>query len=116
MNTLLADTDRQQLQRDAIEPDSRPSVSGKFFFLGREKFYVRGVTYGPFRSDQEGSEYHGPASVERDFAQMRRHGVNALRTYTVPPRWMLDLAARHELRVLIGLPWEQHVTFLAERG
>ena len=25
------------------------------------------------------------------------------------PRWLLDLAADHGLRVMVGLPWEQHV-------
>jgi GT2 family glycosyltransferase len=32
----------------------------------------------------------------------------------VPPRWLLDLAQANDLRVLVGLPWEQHVTFLDE--
>jgi glycosyltransferase involved in cell wall biosynthesis len=39
-------------------------------------------------------------------------GINTVRVYTVPPRWLLDLAAGHGLRVMVGLPWEQHVTFL----
>ncbi len=26
----------------------RPRAEGKFFFVGEEKLYVRGVTYGPF--------------------------------------------------------------------
>ena len=42
-------------------------------------------------------------------------GVNAVRTYTVPPRWLLDLALEHGLRVMVGLPWEEHVTFLDDR-
>jgi hypothetical protein len=29
--------------------DQRPSVRGKFFFVGNEKLYVRGATYGTFR-------------------------------------------------------------------
>jgi hypothetical protein len=33
--------------------------------------------------------------VEADFALMEASGVNALRTYTVPPRWLLDAAQRH---------------------
>ena len=53
--------------------------------------------------------------VARDFALVREAGVNAIRTYTVPPRWLLDLAAAHGLYVMVGLPWEQHVTFLDER-
>jgi GT2 family glycosyltransferase len=45
---------------------------------------------------------------------MAASGINAVRTYTVPPAWLLDLAAQHGLRVMIGLPWEQHVAFLDE--
>ena len=33
---------------------------------------------------------------------MAASGINAVRTYTVPPRWLLDTAQRHGLRVLAG--------------
>src|SRR5258708_15567556 len=39
-------------------------------------------------------------------------GINTIRTYSVPPRWFLDAAQRANLRVMVGLPWEQYVTFL----
>ncbi len=89
---------------------------GKWLFAGGEKLYVRGVTYGPFRPEADGSEYHRPEVVARDFDCMRAYGINAVRTYTVPPHWLLDLAAERGLRVLVGLPWEQHVTFLQDRA
>ena len=91
---------------------TRPHVQGKFLFVGDEKFYVRGVTYGPFRPEPDGSEYHTPEIVAQDFASMAQHGINAVRTYTVPPRWLLDCAQEHDLRVMVGLPWEQHIAFL----
>src|SRR5213078_2881192 len=37
------------------------------------------------------------------------------RTYTPPRRDLLDAAAREGLRVLVGLPWSQHVAFLDDR-
>ena len=43
---------------------------------------------------------------------MSARGLNAVRTYTVPPRRLLDLAYKHGLYVMAGLPWEQHVAFL----
>ena len=46
---------------------------------------------------------------------MAAHGINAVRTYTVPPRWLLDLASEHGLFVMVGLAWEQHVAFLEDR-
>jgi GT2 family glycosyltransferase len=96
----------------------RPEVRGKFIYVGREKLWVRGVTYGTFRPDSRGHEYGSREQVRRDFVAMAANGFNAVRTYTVPPRWLLDLAARCGLRVMVGLPWEQHVTFLddAERA
>jgi len=92
--------------------DPRPHVAGKFIYAGEEKLYIRGVTYGTFRPGPDGREQHDPLQVARDFAQMREAGINTVRTYTVPPRWFLDLACDHKLYVMIGLPWEQHVTFL----
>ena len=91
---------------------ARPTVRGKFIFAGSEKLYLRGVTYGPFEPDESGCEYHTPDIVDRDFARMAEANINTVRTYTVPPAWLLDLAHRHGLRVMIGLPWEQHVSFL----
>jgi GT2 family glycosyltransferase len=96
--------------------DTRPCVRGKFIFVGGEKFYIRGVTYGTFRPDEDGGGYPDPEVVERDFIQMATSGINAVRTYTVPPRWLLDAALRHELRVMVGLPWEQHIAFLDQKG
>ena len=95
--------------------DAKPRVHGKFIFVGEEKLYVRGVTYGTFRPGADGSEFHDAEKVERDFAQMAANGLNAVRTYTVPPRWLLDLAAQYGLRVMVGLPWEQHITFLDDK-
>jgi GT2 family glycosyltransferase len=97
-------------------PVTRPQVHGKFFFISDKKFYVRGVTYGTFRQDADRDEFHDRELVGRDFAQMAANGINAVRTYTPPPLWLLDEAQRHGLRVMVGLPWEQHVTFLDSRS
>ena len=70
--------------------DPRPCARGKFIFIGDQKFYVRGVTYGTFRPREAGDEYPDPEIVEQDFALMGLNGLNAVRTYTVPPRWLLD--------------------------
>jgi len=93
----------------------RPHVEGKFLWRGGEKFYVRGVTYGPFGSSGRG-EFPEVVVVERDFELIAANGVNTIRTYTVPPDWLLDLAHEHGLCVMVGVPWEQHVAFLSERG
>lgn len=88
----------------------RPSVRGKSLYLGEEKLSICGVTYGPFGSGSGGG--FDPRTALRDFAQMREAGINAIRVYTPPERWVLDLAHQSGLLVLVGVPWEQHVAFL----
>jgi len=97
------------------ESGLRPHVSGKFLKLGQDKFYIRGVTYGTFRPRASGEEYPEPEMVEKDFSMMAVHGFNAIRTYTPPPRWLLDIAAKHGLYVMVGLPMERYTGYLAER-
>jgi len=93
----------------------RPRVDGKFLAVGAERLWLAGVTYGTFAPGEDGAPYGERAQVEADFRAMAQNGINALRTYTVPPRWLLDAALRHGLWVTVGLPWEQHVTFLDSR-
>src|SRR5919198_424650 len=93
--------------RSAARLGLRPTVRGKFIWVGEEKFYVRGVTYGPFHPAADGSAYPDPKIVERDFVEIADHGMNAVRTYDVPPRWLLDIAERQGLRVMVGLQVEQ---------
>jgi len=91
-------------------------VRGKFLFVGDEKLYIRGVTYGAFAPDAQGNEYHDLATVDRDFAQMAAAGINAVRIpHTMPPRALLDVAQRHGLRVMVGLSAEQYVGYLIDR-
>ena len=87
-------------------------VQGKFFFAGEAKFFVKGVTYGPFPSGPDGTQFPGRETVTRDFRLMAEMGANTLRVFTVPPVWLLDLAAAAGLKVLAGIPWSQHITFL----
>src|SRR2546421_336079 len=95
-------------------PCEPPRAERHHSFGGDQKLYVRGVTYGTFRPGPDGADYPEPEVVERDFAEITRSGINAVRTYTVPPRWLLDLAQAYGLRVMVGLPWEQHIAFLDE--
>src|SRR5947208_14559409 len=94
----------------------RATVQGKFFFLGAEKFWVRGISYGTFYMDENRQERLAPETVERDFSQMAARGFNVVRVYTAPPRWLLDAAWKHGLRVMIGLNWGEHMAFLDEPG
>ncbi len=87
-------------------------VKGKFLYRGAEKFYIKGVTYGTFKPNSAGLNFPEPEIIEKDFALMAGNGINAVRTYTEPPLYLLDIANKHGLGVMAGLPWEQHITFL----
>ena len=95
--------------------DSRLRASGKFLLAGPEKFYVRGVTYGTFQPGEH-RDFPPPEIVASDFDAMSAAGINTIRTYTPPTSWLLDEALRRGLRVVAGLPWEQHVAFLEDKA
>src|SRR5258708_25697818 len=87
-------------------------VQGKFFFTGGKKHFVKGVTYGPFAPGTDGTQFPPPERVAQDFALMAAMGANTARVFTVPPVWLLDIAGKSGLKVLVGIPWSQHITFL----
>jgi glycosyltransferase involved in cell wall biosynthesis len=87
-------------------------VRGKFLYEGESKFYVKGVTYGTFKPDVKGAQFPETDVIEKDFALMAANGLNSVRTYTVPSIQLLNIAHKHNLKVMVGLPWEQHITFL----
>lgn len=90
----------------------RPKARGKYLYLGEEKFFIRGVTYGPFPENEYGEPLPALSIVESDFQMMRMAGINTIRVYYVPPRWLMDTAARFGIHVLVGIPWPQHLCFL----
>ncbi|HEX7861665.1 MAG TPA: glycosyltransferase [Verrucomicrobiae bacterium] len=90
----------------------RVRVDGKFFRLGEGKFYVKGVTYGPFAPNANGEFFASIEQTIRDFQQLTELGANVIRVYYTPPKWFLDLALSHGLRVLVDVPWNKHLCFL----
>ena len=100
----------------AKRPFSRPEVRGKFLFVDNQKYWVRGVTYGTFRPLEDGTQFPKPERVKQDFAEISGNGMNTVRIYTVPPIWLLDIAKDFRLRVMVGLPWEQHIAFLDDKN
>ena len=98
-----------------LSTNERPQARGKFLSLGDQKLFVRGVTYGTFRRNGNGVDYPDAKIVDSDFANISANGFNAVRTYTIPPRWLLDIAHEHGLYVMLGFPWEQHISFLDDK-
>lgn len=122
----VAETDPQLTEHEMWEPpdlvmphhfnySQRIEVRGKFLFQAEEKFWVKGVTYGTFKPGENGDQFPSQDLVRSDFEGMASAGINTVRTYLPPPSWLLDLAQENGLRVMVGLAWEQHVTFLDDR-
>ena len=103
--------------RDPLPGEGRPRADGKLLAVGDRRLTLRGVTYGTFAAGADGTRFRDPDTGRgATSARWRQHGVNAVRMYTVPPRRRARRRPRGGLWVLVGLPWEQHVTFLDRRA
>jgi len=100
--------------RRAEAVSDRVRRDGKFFRLGNDKFYVKGVTYGPFAKNREGLFLPERPQVRRDFQQIADMGGNCLRVYHIPPRWFLDLAQEMGLKVFLDVSWPKNLTFCGD--
>jgi GT2 family glycosyltransferase/sugar lactone lactonase YvrE len=89
-------------------------IDGKFLAIDGERFLVKGVAYGTFAPTAEGSHFPESARMAADFDAIAAAGFNTVRTYTTPSPATLDEAGRHGLRVMVGLPWPQHIAFLGD--
>lgn len=98
-----------------LQVDARVVADGKFLRVRNERFHVKGVTYGTFAPDADGCQFPPLTQVAEDFRLMAGLGINTIRVYTPPRRDLLDEATRQGLRVMVGLPWSQHVAFLDDR-
>ena len=96
----------------AIPPVERVAIDGKFLRAGTDRFLIKGVTYGTFAPDADGYQFPAIARITEDFCRMAELGINTVRVYTPPRRDLLDAALAHGLRVMVGLPWAQHIAFL----
>src|SRR5438128_12605036 len=109
----------QVVERRSSEPllaMERPVVKGKFLYVGEEKLWVRGVSYGTFLVDEEGNEQLAPEVVENDFSRIAENGFNVVRVHLIPPRWLLYTAQKNGLRVMLGLNWREHVSCIDKAG
>lgn len=89
-------------------------VDGMFFRVGSQKWYLKGLTYGPFAPNSSGHHLPESDQMQRDFAHMRQLGANAIRLYFPPSLELLELALENNLRVLIDVPWEKHRCFFED--
>src|SRR3954464_6024459 len=92
-------------QRRAEPITNRVRRDGKFFRLGAEKFYVKGVTYGPFAPNSDNEPFHSRGNTRKDFEQIAEMGANCIRIYHVPPAWFLEMAQQCGLKIFLDVAW-----------
>ena len=115
MSQVLADSVPSTQSQSSPRPLPRVRARAKFFFADDEKFFLKGVTYGPFRPNADGDYLPTPERAAQDFKLMGELGVNIIRIYHVPPSWFLDICRDHGIRVIISIPWAEHIEFLNDR-
>lgn len=88
-------------------PPNAPAVlrDGKFLRVGRSRFYIRGVTYGTFRLNEQGEPYPPLDVLQDDFYRMREAGINTVRLYTPPSDRIADAAAKAGLFLVPDICW-----------
>ncbi len=112
IETEVVATPPPPVRATKIDRSGPVRVQGKSFFAGEHKHFVKGVTYGPFPTGRHGGPFPERTMVDTDFAMMAEAGINTVRVFTVPPLWLLDAAQEAGLKLLVGLPWSQHIAFL----
>jgi len=83
----------------------RVAVDGKHLVVAGRPFRVRGATYGTFAARADGALFPPSSRVRSDFEAMAHAGLNTVRTYTVPPRDVVELGEEHGLRFIVGLSY-----------
>jgi GT2 family glycosyltransferase/exo-beta-1,3-glucanase (GH17 family) len=91
-------------------------AAGKFLRLADGgSFFLRGVSYGPFRPNPRGEPFPEDERLAADLRHIIALGFNTLRIYDLPTQAVLHAAEASGLRLIVGIPWAEHVDFLADR-
>ncbi len=101
---------------NATSMASTAGVSPKFFRRGGHNVALRGLTYGPFPTNNGQNGFPSQEVVRADFDLIKSLHANAIRLYTIPTLEFLDLAADRDVLVLVDIPWQRHRCFLEDEA
>lgn len=92
-------------------------VAGKGFRdTLQRKIILNGVTYGPFQANSQGEPWPENEQLRQDIAHIATLGFNTIRIYEPPTEALLTACREQQLRLLVGIPWSQHVDFMAQNS
>ena len=105
--------------RPAFDPNAalmpaRLRVSGKFLRIGDAKVRLRGISYGPFRPNTAGAPFPEDSQLTSDLEHLGTLQFDTIRLYDSPSDHLLKEAQRLGLRLIVGIPWTDHVDFLRD--
>ncbi|MDB6005910.1 MAG: glycosyl transferase family 2, partial [Prosthecobacter sp.] len=94
---------------------ARVVTAGKFLQLADgAAHFVRGVSYGPFKPNSRGEPFPEDEQLATDLRHMVTLGLNTVRLYELPTAAVLREVEALGLRLMVGIPWTEHVDFLAD--
>ena len=94
----------------------RVVVAGKFVQLADgTPHLVRGVSYGPFKPNSRGEPFPEDDRLAADLRHIAALGFNTVRLYEPPTAVVLREVEALGLRLILGIPWGEHVDFLSNR-
>jgi glycosyltransferase involved in cell wall biosynthesis len=100
-----------------VIPGPRVVTGGKFLQLADgTAHFVRGVSYGPFKPNSRGEPFPEDERLAADLRHIAALGLNTVRLYEPPTAAVLREVEVLGLRLMVGIPWTEHVDFLADRA
>lgn len=89
-------------------------TEGKFLKLADgTPHFMRGISYGPFKPNSRGEPFPEDERLASDLRHIASLGFNTVRLYELPTPGVLREVETLGLRLVVGIPWTEHVDFLA---
>ena len=100
-----------------LTPVTRVMAAGKFLQLADgSPYFMRGVAYGPFKPNSRGEPFPEDGQLATDLRHIAALGFNTVRLYELPTSVVLREIEALGLRLIVGIPWTEHVDFLSDRS
>lgn len=103
--------------QSSIDCERRVVTAGKFLQLSDgAPFFLRAVSYGPFKPNARREPFPEDARLSSDLRHIAALGFNGLRIYELPSPTLRQEAQAAGLRLIVGIPWAEHVDFLSDHA
>ena len=98
----------------STRPPGRVVVAGKNLSMDGRRWFLNAISYGPFKTKAQNEPYSEASRLASDFASIRELGFNSVRIYELPTETLLRAAEENGLRLIVGIPWTDHIDFMRD--